>query len=122
MRNAAWIGVLLLALALAGAALASGFARTYPLGDGTVAITNSQANSVWAPVSVMIRFAEPSSGTASVWRASQGYSFQLGEARFTNATTIVWTPPAVYPFEYGDALVIECSATNGVVQALLRGG
>ena len=106
----------------AGAVQAGGFAHTFGLGGGTVAVTNSQANSSWVPLSVMLRYAAPGTGTAEVRRESQGHAFVLAATGFTNATTLVWVPSIQYPFGYGDVLVIESSVTNGVVQVLRRGG
>ncbi len=109
-------------LALATAARGGGFAHTFALHKGTVALTNSQANSSWVPVSVLLRYDEPGTGTAQVRRESHGHVFVLATTTFTNTTTLVWVPSIAYPFGYGDVLVIESSATNGVVQVLRRGG
>ena len=110
-----------LALA-AAAAQAGGFAHTFDLSSGTVAVTNAQSNSSWIPVSVMLRYAPPGTGTAEVRRESQGHAFVLAATGFTNVTTLVWVPSIQYPFNYGDVLIIESSETNGVVQVLRRGG
>lgn len=101
--------------------LAGGFGHTYAIGTGTVTISNTQANSSWAPVSVLIRYASPGTGTATVSRVSQDYDYVLAACTFTNVTSIVWVPDIEYPFAYGDALVIESSVTNGVVQVLRKG-
>ncbi len=101
--------------------LAGGFGHTYAIGTGTVTISNSQANSSWVPVSVLIRYAAPATGTAEVSRVSQEHEFVLAACTFTNVTSIVWVPDIEYPFTYGDALVIESSATNGIVQILRKG-
>ena len=111
------------ALVLAAAAgRAGGFAHTFGLGGGSVSITNAQANSSWVPLSVMLRYAAPATGTAEVRRESQGHAFVLAATGFTNVSTLVWVPSIQYPFNEGDVLVIESSATNGVVQVLRRGG
>jgi len=113
---------------LAGASLifsspasAGGFGHTYPIGTGMVVISNTQANSSWVPVSVLIRYVSPATGTAEVSRVSQDYEYVLAACTFTNVTSIVWVPDIEYPFTYGDALVIESSVTNGVVQVLRKG-
>ncbi len=111
----------LLALA-AAAAYGGGFAHTFSLAGGTVAITNTQANSNWIPVSVMLRYDAPGIGTAAVRRESQGHVFVLAATGFTNVSTLVWVPSIQYPFGFGDVLVVESSVTNGVVQVLRRGG
>lgn len=117
----AGICAVMVLLGLPYALSAGGFGHTYAIGNGTVAITNTQANSSWAPVSVLIRYAGPSTGAASVTRRSQDHAFTLAYCAFTNVTTIVWVPDVAYPFVYGDALVIHSSVTNGVVQVLRRG-
>ncbi len=111
-----------LSLALPVMVRAGGFAHTFGLGSGRVAVTNAQANSHWIPVSVMLRYASPAMGTAEVRRESQGHAFVLAATGFTNVTTLVWVPSIQYPFNYGDVLVIESSETNGVVQVLRKGG
>ena len=111
-----------LALALASAARAGGFAHTFSLAGGRVALTNTQANSNWVPLSVMLRYDAPGTGTAAVRRESQGHVFVLAATGFTNVSTLVWVPSIQYPFGFGDVLVIESTATNGVVQVLRRGG
>jgi len=73
------------------------------------------------PVSVLLRYAAPATGTAWVWRVSSEYTFTLAMATFTNVTSIVWVPNVEYPFTYGDSLVVRSSATNGVVQVLRKG-
>jgi hypothetical protein len=112
--------VLLMALT-AGAAWAGGWSGTYSLAGGTVGLTNTQANSSWVPVSVMLRFAGPGSGTAEVWRVSQDYSFILANCVFSNVTTVVWVPDAQFPFGLGEALVIRSTVTNGIVQVIRKG-
>ncbi len=109
-------------LALAAAAYGGGFAHTFALAGGTVAITNTQANSNWVPISVMLRYDAPASGSAAVRRESHGHAFVLAATGFTNVSTLVWVPSIQYPFNEGDVLIVESSATNGVVQVLRRGG
>ena len=106
---------------MASAAMAGGGAGTYSLAGGTVGLTNTQANSSWAPVSVMFKFNAAGTGTAELWRVSQEFSFMLGNCVFSNVTTVVWVPEAQYPFGFGEALVIRCSLTNGIVQVIRKG-
>ncbi len=122
-------GIWKIALVLAAAGLAavslaqaSGWARTYSLESGVVATTNTQVNSSWVPVAVLIRYGGPTAGTVSVWRASAGVEVELGRCAFTNAQSVVWIPDAAYSFGYGDALRIGSTATNGLVQVILKGG
>jgi hypothetical protein len=116
--------VLLIVVALAGllpcASRAGGWAATYALTNGTVAVTNAQANSSWAPVAVLWSFTAGTNADLAVSRVSAGHSFRLGTMSVTNATTAVWVPEAEYPFEYGDVLQITCTATNGVVQVIRK--
>ena len=48
-----WVAV---AVAMAGVAFAGGWTDTYSLAGGTVGMTNTQANSSWVAVSVMLEF------------------------------------------------------------------
>lgn len=88
-------GALLTLAAAAGRA--GGFAHTFGLGGGSVAITNAQSNSSWVPLSVMLRYATPATGTAQVRRESQGHAFVLAATGFTNVSTLVWVPSSSIP-------------------------
>ena len=103
------------------AALAGGWSQTFSLTPGLVALTNSQDNSVWTPVAVMLNFTAPRSGTAEVWRVSQEHSFMLANCAFTNVSTVVWVPDAPYPFNPGEVLILRSSVTNGIVQVIRKG-
>ena len=100
---------------------AEGFTHTFGLGSGTVVVSNSQANSSWVTVAVMLQYAGPSTGTAQVSRVSQGVSVLLGWRAFTNVTSMVWIPEGRYSFGCGDALVVGSTVTNGVLQVTRRG-
>ena len=113
-----WVS-LLLAVPLAG--MAGGSAVSYRLDGGVVAVTNTQANSSWAPVAVLVKFDTAATGTATVRRVSQGNTYTLGTCTFAGATNLVWVVDCEYPFGCGDVLRFECTATNGVAQILLRG-
>ena len=119
MRLKALGAVLVLCLACKG--YGQGFSHSFSLVAGSVTVSNSQANSSWAPVSVMFSYEGPSTGTAAVWRVSQGRSFNLASCTFSNVTTIVWTPDVAYVFSYGDALRVLSSVTGGFVQVIRRG-
>jgi hypothetical protein len=106
---------------VAGAVWAGGWSGTYSLAGGEVGVTNTQANSSWVPVAVLMAFTAPGTGAAEVWRVSGEYSFRLANCVFTNMTTVVWVPDAAYPFGVGEALVIRSSVTNGVVQVIRKG-
>ncbi len=106
---------------LPGPAAAGGFGDTFAIGTGTVVIANTQSNSRWVPVSVLLRYEEPASGSAEVRRVSQGHVFTLAACSFTNVSSLIWVPSVDFPFLFGDALVVVSSATNGVVQVLRRG-
>ena len=98
-----------------------GWSTTCTLVGGGVAVTNQQSNSTWTPVSVLFQFAAAAGGTAEVSRVSQGHTFVLATCAFTNVASIVWVPDADFPFAYGEALVIRCSATNGILQVIRKG-
>jgi hypothetical protein len=106
---------------VAGSVWAGGWSGTYSLAGGEVGVTNTQANSSWVPVAVLMAYTTPGTGTAEVWRVSGGVSYRLASNAFTNMTTVVWVPDAAYPFGLGEALVIRSSVTNGVVQVIRKG-
>ena len=103
------------------AAVAGGSAASFRLDGGTVAITNTQANSSWAPVAVLVKLDAPATGTLTVRRVSQGNTYALGSCTFAGATNLVWVADCEYPFGFGEVLVISSTATNGVVQIISRG-
>ena len=113
--------IVLLMAGVASGAMAGGWSGTYSLGGGTVGLTNTQANSSWVPVSVMLKFTSPGTGTVEVLRVSQGQSFALANCAFTNVSTVVWVPDAAYPFGLGETLVIRSSVTNGIAQVIRKG-
>ena len=102
------------------ASMAGGFASTFRLDRGVVAVTNVQANSSWATVAVLVRFDAGSNGTLAIRRVSQGNTFTLGTCTFATATNLVWAAERDYSFGFGDVLVIESTATNGVIQVMLK--
>ncbi len=108
-------------LAMASAVHAAPWAQTYPLMGSSVAVTNQQANSVWMPEVVLWKFTAATNATLTVSRVSQGNTYLIGSLSVTNASTVVWIPEADFPIEYGDALELVSSVTNGVMQ-LIRNG
>jgi hypothetical protein len=109
-----------LAVSLPLAAVAGGFASSHRLNTGTVALTNAQANSSWTTVAVLVKFDAGTNGTVAVRRESQGNTFTLASCTFGTATNLVWVADREYAFGFGDVLVIESTATNGVVQVMRR--
>ena len=111
-----------LAVGLAGVVWAGGgWSSSHSLVGGTVAVTNDQANSSWVPVAVLIQYAGTCTGTVDVRRVSQGLTVALGSCAFANVSSVVWVPDAAFSFEFGDALVIRSSETNGFLQLMRRG-
>jgi hypothetical protein len=96
-------------------------ASSYRLDRGVVAVTNSQVNSSWVTVAVLVRFDTAATGMVAVTRESQGASYTLGACSFAGATNLVWVADGEYAFGYGDVLVVESTATNGVVQVMRKG-
>ena len=121
MRSRVFLLGVVLAAVFPCASHAGGWAATYSLTNGTVAVTNAQANSAWAPVAVLWSFTAGTNASLAVSRVSAGSTFRLGTMGVTNATTAVWVPETEYPFEYGDVLELGCTATNGVVQVIRKG-
>ena len=109
------------ALVFPFAVLAGGSAASFRLDAGGVAITNTQSNSSWVPVAVLVKFDAPATGTLTVRRVSQGNTYTLGSCAFAGATNLVWVADCEYPFGFGEVLVISSTATNGVVQIISRG-
>jgi hypothetical protein len=110
-----------LMVALASGALAGGaWSTTYALQDGAVAVTNTQANSVWVPVAVLWKFSSTTNATVTIERVSQGNTFALGSMTATNAASAIWLPEADYPFGVGDVLRVMSTAT-GAVQVIRKG-
>jgi len=103
------------------AVMAGGSANSYRLDCGAVAVTNTQANSSWVPVAVLVKFDAPATGSAAVLRISQGVTYTLGICSFAGASNVVWVSDCAYPFGCGDVLLVSCTATNGTVQILVRG-
>ena len=109
------------AMGAAVAASAAPWASTESLAGGSVALTNSQANSVWAPVAVLWKFSAATNATVTVVRVSQGAAFLVSSQTVVNASTAIWIPEAPYPFAVGEVLRVTCTATNGVVQIIRKG-
>ena len=116
-----WLATSILAVFLPFAGNAGGTAASYRLDGGVVAVTNTQANSSWSPVALLVRFDAAAGGTVTVMRVSQGNTFTLGSCAFTGATNLVWVADCEYPFGFGDVLTVTSTVTNGVAQILLRG-
>jgi hypothetical protein len=108
-------------LAVAGVVYAAPWAQTYQLGGSTVSVTNQQFNTVWMPEVVLWKFAAATNATLTVSRVSQGNTYLIGSLSVTNASTVVWIPEADFPFEYGDALQLSSTVTNGQVQIIRKG-
>ncbi|MEI6789471.1 MAG: hypothetical protein WCL49_13420 [bacterium] len=108
-------------LTVAGVVYAAPWAQTYPLKGATVAVTNQHLNTVWMPEVVLWKFAVATNATLTVSRVSQGNTYLIGSLSVTNASTVVWIPEADFPFEYGDALQLSSTVTNGQVQIIRKG-
>ena len=108
-------------LIIAGAVSAAPWAQTYPLKGATVAVTNQQVNTVWMPEVVLWKFTAATNATLTVSRVSQGNTYLIGSLTVTNASTVVWIPEADFPFEYGDALQMTSTVTNGQIQIIRKG-
>ena len=108
-------------LMVACVAYAAPWAQTYSLNGSTVAVTNQQANSVWMPEVVLWKFTAATNAALTVSRVSQGNTYLIGSLSVTNASTVVWIPEAYFPFEYGDALQLSSTVTNGQVQIIRKG-
>jgi hypothetical protein len=104
----------------AATALAGGFSKTHSLSFGEVTVTNNQKRSCWAPVALLFHFTEPVNPTVSIKRLSDGEEYLLSTITLTNVQDLTWIPEADYPFNFGDALIITTSATNGTLELIQR--
>lgn len=102
------------------ATLAGGYSSSHRLDGGVVAVTNSQANSSWAVVAVLVKYDAANNGILAVRRVSEGNTYTLATRDFTGASNLVWVAEAAYVFGFGDVLMIESTATNGVVQVMRK--
>lgn len=108
-------------LVVANAVYAAPWAQTYPLKGPTVAVTNQHFNTVWMPEVVLWKFTAATNASLTVSRVSQGNTYVIGSLSVTNASTVVWIPEADFPFEYGDAMQLSSTVTNGQVQIIRKG-
>ena len=108
-------------LMFAGAVYAAPWAQTYPLKAATISVTNQQVNTVWMPEVVLWKFTAATNAALTVSRVSQGNTYLIGSLTVTNASTVVWIPEADFPFEYGDALQMTSTVTNGQIQIIRKG-
>ena len=116
------LAAVVVALGMVGVALAGGgWGTTHSLAGGGVALTNTQANTVWVPVAVLWKFSGATDATVTVERVSQSNTYLLGSASVSNATSAVWVPEAGYPFALGDVLRVTSTVTNGAVQVIRKG-
>ncbi len=101
-------------------AVAAGFSKTFSLSTGEVVVTNNQKRSSWHPVAILFHFTEPVDPTVSIKRLSNGTEYLLSSTTLTNVQDITWIPEADYPFNFGDALIISTTATNGTLELIQR--
>ena len=114
------VAVCCVLLAVSLAAYAAGFSKTYSLSTGTVTVTNNQKRSSWHPVALLFHFTASADPTISIKRLSKGDEFLLSTVILTNVQDVTWIPEADYPFNFGDALVISTTATNGTLELIQR--
>jgi hypothetical protein len=112
--------VLCLLLAVSLASLAAGFSKSYSLSTGTVTVTNNQKRSSWHPVALLFHFTASADPTISVKRLSKGTEYLLSSVTLTNVQDVTWIPDADYPFNFGDALIISTTATDGTLEIIQR--
>jgi hypothetical protein len=115
------LGCFLVLLGVGSSVFARGWTTEHVLVDGEVSVTNTQKNSAWVPVAVMVRFDEPTSGNIKVIRENNGRRYTLGICVFTDAVSVVWVPDIPYSFTKGDTLRVESNLPDGVVQLIRKG-
>jgi hypothetical protein len=115
------VWIFLLLLGFGWPVFSRGWTTEHVLVDGEVSVTNTQKNSAWVPVAVMVRFEEPTSGQIKVIRENNGRRYTLGICVFTDAVSVVWVPDTAYSFTKGDTLWVESNIPEGVVQLIRKG-
>jgi len=114
-----WLLVLLMGL---GAAVrAQGWSSVHDLVDGRAVVENTQANSSWYVVSLLVAFEEATTGEIKVYRERDGVRHTLGIVVFENAVSVVWAPEAKFSFRRGETLVVVTSFEAGEVHLIRRG-
>ena len=121
MKRTALAGGLIVAVlvAVAVTALAAGYGRTFTMGaSGVVAVTNSQANSVWRPVILAVRCGDTASRTVTVSRVVGGMEYPI--ARTTGSgQTYVYEFDGVYWFSLSNVLQVAVEpACTGIVEVI----
>jgi hypothetical protein len=122
MKSQPWIyATAACAFALAGAALAAGFATTYTWpASGVVAVTNIQANAVWRPVVVAVRCADSSARTVTVSRVSSGAEYVISATAGT-AQSFVYEFSTTYWFGRSNVLQVSVQpACTGSVEVIFE--
>lgn len=111
--------ILLVAVAVTGTRAAP-WGKSFPIGCGTVAVTNAQANSVWMPEAVLWSYPVATTATVAVVRVRQGVTNLLGQVTVSNSCGVIWVSEADYPFECGDVLAVSSTVTNGMVEVIRK--
>lgn len=119
MRARVWLALLL--LGLGPLARAQGWSSVHELEEGRVEIANTQANSSWYVVSLLVSFEEPTTGEIKVYRERDGVWHTLGICVFENAVSVVWAPEVRFSFRRGETLVVETTLEGGTVHLIRRG-
>ena len=100
---------------------AQGWSSAHELEAGQVAVANTQANSSWYVVSMLVAFDEPTTGEIKVYREMDGVRYTLGLVVFENAVSVVWAPETKFSFRRGETLVVVASFEDGTVHLIRRG-
>lgn len=119
MRKCLWL--LLFLIGFGSVVRAQGWTTVHTLVEGEAVIANTQANSSWYVVSLLVAFEEPTTGEIKVYRIRDGVRHTLGLVVFENAVSVVWAPEAKFSFRQGEKLLVETSFEAGVIQLIRRG-
>ena len=112
------IGVALV-IAAAAVAVAAGYNRRYDMGvDGVVEISNTQANAVWRPTLVALRFEESASRTVEISRSVDGTEYPI--ARFeAEGSSYIYEFEANYWFKKTQSMRVAVTpASAGTVEVM----
>ena len=111
----------LLALAVAGNALAAGYGRRFSMGaSGVVAVTNSQVNAVWRPAVLAVYCGTSAARTVTVTRVVGGMEYAISQTEGT-ATSYVYEFDGAYWFALSNVLRVAVQpACTGMVEVIFE--
>jgi hypothetical protein len=124
MKKGTYAGVgsvLLAALVWAAGLVKAGEYRTLAVRGTDVAVTNSQATSVWSPTAALLRFESAPTGVVGVARVSGGVEYVLSVTT-NRGVSFVWFAEQTIYFKAGDVFKVYSGGGTGTVQVMRKAG